>query len=233
MTAPMTNDPLSLLRKSWLFSSETPAEMDAVLRISSFRRLEPNQTLFWQGDAVGHLFLVLEGALKLLRRDRKNRSRITGMAAAPDLVSLHCLFSENGYTETAVATQPSGVLAINAERFLWHIKKKPDLAWRVALYLSREVEELVGEIEHLSMFSASERLATYLLELHDDPERKQGDRVPRRRADLASLLSLSTETLCREISKFRSRGWVATDNGGFTVLAPEQLRELLETKPHH
>lgn len=226
----MNKDSLSQLRSNWLFSSKDDAELAAVGRFSSVRQLEPNQTLFWQGDSVGHVFLVLDGALKLTRHDRKNRWKIARIAGAPDLVALHCLFAENGYTTTAVATQYSSVLAINAERLVWHIKERPQLAWRVALYLSREVECLVGEVEQLAMSSASERLAAYLLRLHDEPEQANGERVPRRRADLASLLSLSTETLCREISKFRRRGWIATDNGGFSVLEPDRLRSLVESR---
>ena len=230
MTDVTTGEPVSELRRNWLFASETTAEADAVLRFSSVRHFETNQTLFWQGDSVSHLFLVIDGCLKLVRRDRKDRGRITQLAGPPDLIALHCLFSENGYYTTAVATQMGAVLAINAERFLWHVKRRPELAWRVALYLSREVEAMVGEIEQLAMSSASERLASYLLALHEGPERKNGERIPRRRADLASLLSLSTETLCREISKFRSQGWISTENGGFTVLRPDQLRNLVESR---
>lgn len=153
------------------------------------------------------------------------------IAGAPDLVALHCLFSENGYSTTAVAMQQCDVLAINAERLLWHVKQKPELSWRVALHLSREIEEMVGEIEQLSMSSATERLAAYLLRLHEKPERNNGERVPRRRADLANLLSVSTETLCREISRFRKQGLISTDKGSFTILNPDGLRRLIEPKP--
>lgn len=220
---------VSQLRRNWLFAPGGAGEAEAVLRFSNVRQLAANQTLFWQGDSVSHLFLVLDGAVKLMRRDRKDRCRITQVAGAPDLIALHCLFADNGYSTTGVAMEECAVLAINAERFLWHVKKTPELAWRVALGLGREMEGLVGEIEQLSMSSASERLASYLLSLHDEPERYNGDRVPRRRADLASLLSLSTETLCREISKLRSLGWIATEGGGFTILEPDRLRSLVES----
>lgn len=226
----MPNHPVSQLKRNWLFSAEPPEEAEAVLRFSNIRRLESGQTLFWQDDPVSHVFVVLDGSLKLNRRDRQERRRIMRVAGAPDLVALHCIFSENGYSTTAVAMQDCDVLAINAERFLWHVKQKPELSWRIALHLSREVEDMVGEIEQLSMSSAMERLAAYLLRLHEEPERNNGERVPRRRADLASLLSVSTETLCREISKLRSRGWIDADREGFTVREPERLRELIERK---
>lgn len=229
MTEATDNEPISQLRRNRLFSAGTSDEAESVLRFSNIRLLEANQSLFWQDDPVGHLFLVLDGAVKLVRRDRRDRCRVARVAGAPDLIALHCLFSGNGYATTATALQDSSVLAINAERFLWHVKRKPDLAWRVAHNLSREMEGMVEEIEQLSMSSAAERLAAYLLGLHDEPERTNGERVPRRRADLASLLSLSTETLCREISRFRSRGWIATDAGHFTVLKPERLRRLVES----
>jgi CRP-like cAMP-binding protein len=228
MFDPISNQAVSRVRRNWLFSSETPDETEAILRFSSVRQLESNQTLFWQGESIGHVFLVLDGSLKLHRRDRKDRCRITEVAGTPDLVALHCLFSGNGYTTTAVAMQASEVLAINAERFLWHVKKKPEMAWRVAHYLSHEVENLVVRMQQLAMSPASERLAAYLLELHEDPERMNGDKIPQRRADLASLLSVSTETLCREISKFRNRGLISTENGTFTVLKPDQLRGMVE-----
>lgn len=226
----IANETAAQLKRNWLFASESPDDAEAVLRFSNIRRLESGQTLFWQDDPVSHVFVVLDGSLKLNRRDRKERRKIMRVAGPPDLVALHCLFSENGYSTTAVAMQNCDVLAINAERLLWHVKQKPELSWRVAHHLSREVEDMVGEIEQLSMSSATERLAAYLLGLHEEPERNNGERVPRRRADLASLLSVSTETLCREISKLRGRGWIDADRDGFTVLEPQRLRELIERK---
>lgn len=223
------DDLLAKLRSNWLFSSGTIEESEAVLRFTGVRQLKANQTLFWQEDPVGHLFLVFHGSLKMIRRDKKDRHRVTRIAGATDLVALHCLFTEHGYGATAVAIGDCDVLAINAERFLWHVKQNTEWGWRIALCLSREVEEMVQEIGRVTMYTASERLAAYLLEIHENQEAMNGRGVPRRRADLASLLSLSTETLCREISKFRHSGWIATHQERFTVLEPERLRSLVDT----
>lgn len=219
-----------MLQKNWLLSSQTSAEADALLRFSGVRQLDTNQTLFWQGDAISHVFLVLDGSLKLIRRDRKDRSKITDVVCAPDLVALHCLFAGNGYTTTAVALQTSAALAINAERFLWQTKQNPELAWRVAVHLSREVEGMLGAVELVSMLSVDERLAAYLLDGCGDPDGRNGARIPKRRAELASLLSMTTETLCRVISRFRKQGLISTKDGSFTILDPDGLRRLIESR---
>jgi len=218
---------ISQLQRCRLFSGIGEPRLSALASICSSRTLAAGQTLFWHGEPVGHVFLVLDGAINLERRVKENQRKVIDIVEGGRIIGLHSMFSPNGYYTTAVAACDTHVLACNAERFLHQLKRTPELGWRIAVTLSDEVERLLSMVEQLSAYSAAERLAAYLLENHCDEDGAAEDRAPRRRADLASLLSLTPEALCREISRFRRLGVISTDDGTFQVLNPEPLETIV------
>ena len=51
-------------------------------------------------------------------------------------------------------------------------------------------------------------------------------RLPVRRSDLASILGVTTETLCRVVARFRREGWILTADHDILVREPEALQGL-------
>lgn len=48
-----------------------------------------------------------------------------------------------------------------------------------------------------------------------------------RQRDLASILAIAPETLCRIMAKFKRRGWIASTAEGVTVRDPASLGNLI------
>ena len=223
---------VSSLKETSLFSELSDLDLLAVLRFSNPRHLAPRQTLFWQGDPSGCFFLVLSGTVKLTRRDAKSREQVLGLVNSGQFIGEHTLFSGNGYPATALAVTETEVLAVQSVAFVRFVQQRNDLAWRMLTRLSKTIDTLIAHVEHLSTHQAEERVAQYLLDRFDAarPAAALAD-IPARRSDLAGLLSLSKETLCRVLSKFRRAGWIEADGQRIVLHSPEQLEVLVAGAP--
>jgi CRP-like cAMP-binding protein len=211
-----------------LFRDLDEDRIESLARFTNPRRLAAHQTLFWQGEPNAHFFLVMEGSLKLTRRDSKDRCRVLDYVHAGDVLAEHTLFSHHGYHATAAAMEESEVLGIQSLPFIRHLRDDPQLAWRFMSQLCGYTERLIGEIQLLSTHQAEERVAAFLLQRADGGE--NGDtvsHVPRLRCDLASKLALSKETTSRVISKFRRAGLVDIRQGDIIITDENGLRALL------
>ena len=55
-------------------------------------------------------------------------------------------------------------------------------------------------------------------------------RGPRRRIDLASLLTMTPETLCRILKRFKNANWIKEQAGYITIIDPRALNALLRSE---
>jgi len=220
--------PVSALRRSPLFSGCSESDLGLVARISSVRLLRPRQILFWQGDSCAALHLLTRGAVKLVRRSGSRYEKVMRLVEPVDSFDESALYSGAGHTTTAVALEESELLAVHAMRFTRLLECRDGHARRLLARLSERLVRLADELEALSVYSAKQRVAAYLL---DRLPAGDGDRAPATlpgtRADLASLLSISPETLCRVLRRFEQEGSVALENGTAHVIDREKLHALL------
>ena len=94
--------------------------------------------------------------------------------------------------------------------------------------LSQRLHQLVGQVKSMSLHSAEQKVAKYLMDYYDDdfPGRPVSN-LPPRRADLAAVLGITAETLCRVIANFRQRGWITTVDSAIVIEAPADMLGLV------
>jgi CRP-like cAMP-binding protein len=139
------------------------------------------------------------------------------------------MFSGQGYPVSAAAVEDSELVQIDAYSLMRYLREHPELNWQMLAVLSRRLHQMVGQIRSVTLHNAEQKVATFLLE-HWDPEEpaEPVGHLPSRRAALASMLGLTTETLCRVVSSFRRRGWIATTDHGIYLQDREALNALLQ-----
>lgn len=141
------------------------------------------------------------------------------------------MFSGQGYPVNAMALEDTRAVAIDAFSLTRLLLQRPDLAWRMLAVMSRRLHFLVEQIRSVSLRNAEQRVAGYLLENYDPEDAtKPVARIPARRSELASILGLTTETLCRVVASFRRHGWIATVDHDIVVEEAHSLKGLL-SKP--
>jgi CRP-like cAMP-binding protein len=217
-------DVRAALEASPLFRGLDEDSMNGLVPFSTLRRLRARDTLYAQGEPGEAIFLLMEGSMKLSRRTGTNREHVVRLIRPGEVLAESVLFSDRVYVATAVALEESRLLAVDSRRFAAHLRRDPHLAWNVLERLGKRIEELQSQTELLATHTAEQKVAAYLMDRYR--ALSPSDAVVAsscRRSDLASLLALAPETLCRVITEFKRRGWIVSENGGILVVDAKAL----------
>ncbi len=233
----MSHPPLSrthqqALQQATLFSDFNTEEIQLLSRFCHYQLIPEQTCLFQQQAACSYFYLLLSGFIELYLQYSSQQKKTVEFIAPGQTFAEAAMFSGQGYPVSAVSLQESEVLAINSLKFTQFLKQHPQLNWRLLSTLSRHLHKLVGQISALSLLNAEQRVIAYLLEYSNEEEDEDVEcsvsHLPHRRAEFASRLGLSVETLCRVLSQLKKQGLIETHQSKrINLLNPQRLRERL------
>jgi CRP/FNR family transcriptional regulator len=207
--------------------SDSPAERSMVeCRI----RLTPGERLFRMGASGDALYAVRAGFIKLEAPDGGGGQHLARFLLPGDVAGLDAL-ANGTYATEAVSLEDTEVCRIPAWRVELLAEYHGGTRAHVRGLLARE---LIGARNHavaIAHLSAARRVAGFLLDLSRRwSERGYSPaefRLPMHRREIGDYLGLTTETVSRTLSDFRTRGWVTLPPHGVVLLAPLELAKVL------
>ncbi len=205
-------------------------ELNRLADIVHTHRIEPNQTIFGEGDAGINLFNVTAGTVKLYKLLPDGRRQITGFLFSGDFMGLSVneryAYSAETVTATSVCRFPRRKMDQLMEEF-------PKLQRRLFSLASNELAAAQDQMLLLGRKTAKEKIASFLLTLAQRAVRRgQKDNpvhVPMSRADIADYLGLTTETVSRTLTQLKSSSLIRLREGGkIQIVDMAQLRDMAE-----
>jgi len=212
-------DASALLAAIPLFHGLGRPVMERLASHATVHWLRARDTLYAQGQPVDALFVLVDGSMKLVRRVGGAREHVVRLIRPGELLAESGLLGERVSPVSAVALTQSRLIAIDARQLVASLRDSAQLACNVIERLGLHIEELQAQAELLATHTAEQKVAAYLLRRYRSLPR--GEAVVAsscRRTDLASLLALAPETLCRVITQFKRRGWIQSENGCIVVI---------------
>lgn len=222
---------VSALAKTSIFYGTSRENLRSLLCLSQPRVGHAQQALCWQDEPCGEFYFLIDGLVKAQRTNAAGKLQTLNIIRAGEIFGIEALFSGEGHLATFEAERESQLLVFQANPFLHFIRSRPVMVMQILATLSQSIGRLVKEIDQLKLLKAEQRIAAYLLENCD---LDSGDRrvvLPAKRSDLASMLAITPETLCREVKKMKKIGCVSGDNGYLFIDHPAQLEEIIAGKP--
>lgn len=176
-----------------------------------YHRLVAGRHLFREGDEAHSLYEVKRGMLRLARVLGNGRRQIIAFALPGDIVG----FPEGDHHHTDCDAITDTVVLAHSRAALDSCKTNPKLHAFLTGAALHEISALQDHFMMLSSKSATEKVASFLLTL----ARRIGEpsstgtfiEIPMRRVDIADFLSLTNETVCRTITKFRNEGLIVSE----------------------
>ena len=224
-------DPASFdaLKTAHLFSGYTERDLAEISRFAKPVHIEAHDVLFRESEPCSAIYCLAEGLIKLCLYGPKRQEKIVEIIGTGQTFAEAAMFSGQGYPVSAVAIEDSRLVAVDAYSFMRYLRQRPDLNWTMLAMLSRRLHQLVGQVKSMSLHSAEQKVAKYLMEYYDvdSPDRPVGN-LPPRRADLAAVLGITAETLCRIIANFRKRGGISTADNAIVIVEPAAMLGLLQ-----
>ncbi len=115
------------------------------LHARNTRTLEPGTVLFKEDDPVGPMYVLLEGAARVVIADH-----VVEMAGAGTLLGEMALVDEQPRSATVVAVSQCRVLAIGRAEFDLLVREKPEFArhvMKVLTYRLRRMNALFNDLQ--------------------------------------------------------------------------------------
>jgi CRP/FNR family transcriptional regulator len=179
--------------------------------IATVRFVPPRTVLFREGDAADSVFIVSRGVMKAYRELRNGKRRVVAFLFPSDVLGL----AEGGrYVNNAQALTPAALYSIRMDALKESFRQDFALQFHFLCKVTHELRESQRQTIGVARRDASGKLATFLEMLQRNASQR-GDAasasiwLPMSRADIASYLGLTQETLSRAAARLKRLGIVA------------------------
>lgn len=189
--------------------------------------LSTGQTLVSDGDPARYMFNITRGSLRLHRLLGDGRRQIVGFLFQGDLLGLA---TRAFYQVEAEALEPLTACRFRRSAYDQLCESFPALGKALLERACHDLQAAQDQMVLLGRMTSGERFARFLLDLQARDLRNGGTGVTLRlsmtRADIADFLGLTTETVSRVVTRFRTLGLIALGaKGQITLLQPSALAD--------
>ena len=208
----MSNCSTCIVRNRAICASLETEELQLLGKLGRNRTIKRGETLLWEDDPAPVVANIIDGVLKLSMNLQDGREQIVSVMYASDFIG-RPFGKESPYRVTAMTD--AQVCVFTRSSFDNFAREHPDLQNKL---LQRTLDELDRAREWMTLLgkkSATERIATLLIELSDrlsvdgcSPETLYLDRfeLPMDRQQIADILGLTIETVSRQFTRIRKEG---------------------------
>lgn len=202
---------LQLLRKAPLFSSLGPQELEQLLGSASALSLQAGEQLFAEGEPAQAFYVVIEGSMRLYKLSAEGNEKVIELIQAGETFAEAVVFLGGRYPVHAAALSPARLIRIDNAEFVRALKNNNNLAMKMLASISMRLHQLVNDVRALSLESAGQRVAGYLLELAGEAVPSSEVLLPAQKHVIASRLGIKPETFSRVLAGLRDEGLVDID----------------------
>jgi CRP/FNR family transcriptional regulator len=187
------------------------------------------EVLFMQGQPSTSLYAVTEGTVKICTHSPDGHEQIVGLSSPERLlVGLQSLADER-YAYTAIAATDVKACKVNHRTLLNKIRDREDLAMRLIDAVNAQLTHSRSLIEVLGHRCAAAKIAAFILLM--TPKSEHGNcrfTLPFSRSEIAGLLGLSEETVCRIMANMKRSGAVYAPRGRIEIRDWDRLQAIAE-----
>jgi CRP-like cAMP-binding protein len=226
-TSPNNDPDVSVLGRFALLSGAPTPVLAALGAASTIRHVPRRGVLLAEGSVASHVFLVLRGRVRAIRRSDSGREVTLETYRAGDLLADALLAPDRPLPNEWEAAEATDVLAVAREDLLAQVQAWPTLALNIAAQLLARLERSKQLAVGLALADVPERVAGALRTLakfegQDGPDGVVVAVRPTQQ-ELANTIGACRETVSRIVSDLARRGLV-TPRGRALVIS----RRLLE-----
>lgn len=210
-----------LWSKAPLFSTLDPTQVERVGALVEVRRLSADQVLFVAGEPCSGFYVVLEGAVRLLRSHGDGEETLLNLVHPGQSFAEAALFAGGVFPATARAMGETLVARVPREPFLALLRSDAELCLKMLASLASWHHRLTHQVQQLRANDTAGRLKAWLMEeARRSPSREVLLRIPKKL--LAAQLGMTPETLSRQLGQLKAQGLIQVDGPRISVAAPPE-----------
>ena len=217
-----TADTLQLLQGLPLFSALSENELQVVAAGTVQRHASAGERLFNRGEACNSFHLLIQGTVKLVMSSPEGAERVIDIVRPGQSFGEACMFLGKPYMVTAEVVEDALLLRIAKRAVMDEIDHNPSFAKRMLGGMSHRLHQLVGDVEALTLRSATQRVANYLLRCADEESGSEFV-LNLSKGLIAARLNITREHFSRVLHGLVDEGLVAVNGKAIRLLDRDGL----------
>lgn len=194
---------------------------DAVKQV----RFAKGDVLFAQGQPSSAVFSLGSGIVKISSMTADGREQIVGMSTPGKLLVGLQSISDEKYEYTAVAETDVSACKIRHRALLQAVQDRGDVAIRLITSINAQLAHSRSLMEVMGRKCAAAKIASFIkLIIPSSAHGQKPFLLPFSRSEIADLLGLSEETVCRQMARMKRRGILYAPRGKIEILDWDQLQ---------
>ncbi|MDR3517972.1 MAG: Crp/Fnr family transcriptional regulator [Azospirillaceae bacterium] len=195
-----------VIRAVPLFTALDRALLSRLVASGRVRALWRGDQVFHQGDEARHLFLLLDGCVKIYRTSRQGTHTVQEIAENGATFAEESAFVARVHPASAEAVCDSRVLELPARCLNDSFAESPSLARAVVATLSARLTAQMLELERAYRLTGAQRLAGFLSLMFAADDHQATGHLPCDKNVLAARLGMTPESLSRAFVVLRDEG---------------------------
>ena len=217
-----------LLAETDLFGVLDPATLEEVATRTLVRVVEKGQTIFVQDEPGDRMFVIAEGAVKLVVRSTQGEVVELVRHWRPATFGEVALLDGGTRSATAEAVERATLVVVTRDELIRLLRSDSQVVDRVLKALGGLIRRADQQATELVFLDLPGRLARRLLELADTPG--DGPKGPRQRTrrvtqtELANMVGGSRQSVNIALRSLERRGFIRLVGWSIELLDPVELR---------
>lgn len=195
-----------VLRSSAFFRGLSLAARRKLLASSQTLVCAPGARLFDEGEPASAFFLVLDGWVKVTRRQSNGVETVIGVFSRGQTVADAIAIAGGVYPANAETVTRATIVRLDADAMRALVYAEPDLALAMIASSAQHLFLLMRQIEQLKARTSPRRVADFLASLTEASEGPATVALPFDKMLIAARLGMKPESLSRAFAQLRSLG---------------------------
>lgn len=196
------------------------ASMDSV-------KIAKGSILFAEGDEGDHLYVIVEGKVKLGTSSGDGRENLLSILGPGEMFGELSLFDPNPRTSTATAVTDAKLLSLGQAKLIPWLAEHPPVALHLLAALAQRLRRTNEAVGDLVFSDVPGRVAKALIDLGERFGKQTDEGLfvhhDLTQEELAQLVGASRETVNKALADFAGRNWLKLDGRAVLITDVERL----------
>ncbi|MEN9380667.1 MAG: hypothetical protein RIR99_501 [Actinomycetota bacterium] len=216
-----------VVRKAPLFTALDDAAAVSLRASMDSVKIGKGGILFKEGDSGEHVYVIVEGKLKLGTSSGDGRENLLSILGPGEMFGELSLFDPGPRTSTATAVTDAKLLSLSHAKLIPWLRENPDVSLQLLARLAQRLRRTNEAVGDLVFSDVPGRVAKALIDLGErfGKESPEGLFVHHdlTQEELAQLVGASRETVNKALADFAGRGWLRLDGRAVLITDLERL----------
>ena len=216
-----------VVRKAPLFTALDEAASASLRASMDSVKIAKGSVLFAEGDEGDHLYVIVEGKLKLGTSSGDGRENLLSILGPGEMFGELSLFDPGPRTSTATAVTDAKLLSLGQEKLIPWLATNPNVSLQLLARLAQRLRRTNEAVGDLVFSDVPGRVAKALIDLGERFGKQTDEGLfvhhDLTQEELAQLVGASRETVNKALADFAGRNWLKLDGRAVLITDLERL----------